>query len=113
MTARATIPTSSHSRLSSGNVSDTNSQNGKNTGKPRDTSIIERNKAKLAALAEQRMKEKEEKRNEETKIKEAKEASAKPPRPFDPARLSSLSQPKPKKSDPNVKSEPKLKKVSA
>ena len=85
---------------------------GKQRAVQRDNSIIERNKAKLAELAEKRKQENEEKRLEDAK-KAEEAASAKPPRPFDPTRLESLSQPKPKRKDPNLKPEAKAKRVSA
>jgi len=59
----------------------------------RDSSIIERNKAKLAELAEKKRLEIEAKKAEQLK-KESESfqgvEAAKPPRPFDPQRLAAL-----------------------
>lgn len=95
-------------------TSETALDSGSRSRPPRDNSIIERNMAKLAEFADKKLKEKMERLAEEQKSKEIKEAKAKLVRPFDPHRLDSLSQPKPKADDPTLKSErPKSKKVSA
>ena len=58
--------------------------NGRASKQQRDNSIIERNKAKLAELA-QKKKEAQEAAAAEQSKKEAQEReAAKPPRPFDP-----------------------------
>ena len=78
----------------------------------RDNSIIERNKAKLAELAEKKRVEVETKKADEAKKEQASLEASKPPRPFDPNRMSALSQPKPKWKDPNLKKESKPKQIS-
>ena len=65
-------------------------------------------------MAEKKKQENEAKRAEqERKAMTDKIAEMKPPRPFDPDRLASLSAPKPKHKDPNTKPEPKPRRVSA
>ena len=92
--------------------SDSGSINGAQK-RQRDNSIIERNKAKLAEFAEKKKQENELKKADDLKKEQEKEAASKPPRPFDAQRLSALSQPKPKRKDPNVMPEKKPRRVSA